>query len=50
MNFLQRLNERDLKRLAIDRNVGEPVRLAARKFVSEDVALNSLRISARPSM
>ena len=33
MNFLQRLNERDLKKLAIDRNVAEPVRLAARKFV-----------------
>ena len=33
MNFLQRLNDRDLKRLAIDRNVAEPVRLAARKFV-----------------
>lgn len=32
MTFLQRLNERDLKRLAIDRNVAEPVRLAARKF------------------
>ena len=35
MNFLQRLNERDLKRLATDRNVSEPVRLAARKFVSK---------------
>jgi len=33
MNFLQRLNERDLKKLAMDRNVAEPVRLAARKFV-----------------
>jgi hypothetical protein len=33
MGFLQRLNERDLKRLSIDRNVAEPVRLAARKFV-----------------
>lgn len=33
MGFLQRLSERDLKRLAIDRNVAEPVRLAARKFV-----------------
>jgi hypothetical protein len=33
MGFLQRLNERDLKRLAIDRNVAEPVRLAARKFL-----------------
>ena len=35
MNFLQRLNERDLKRLATDRNVAEPVRLAARKFASK---------------
>jgi hypothetical protein len=35
MNFLQRLNERDLKRLATDRNVSEPVRLAARKFVAK---------------
>lgn len=35
MGFLQRLNERDLKMLAIDRNVSEPIRLAARKFVSK---------------
>lgn len=35
MNFLQRLNERDLKRLATDRNVAEPIRLAARKFVAK---------------
>ena len=35
MGFLQRLNERDLKMLAIDRNVPEPVRLAARKFVAK---------------
>jgi len=35
MSFLQRLNERDLKRLATDRNVAESVRLAARKFVSK---------------
>jgi hypothetical protein len=33
MNFLQRLNERDLKGLSTDRNVSEPIRLAARKFV-----------------
>jgi hypothetical protein len=32
MRMLQRLNERDLKTLAVDRNVPEPVRLAARKF------------------
>jgi hypothetical protein len=35
MNFLQRLNERDLKKLAFDRNVSEPVRLAARKFATK---------------
>lgn len=35
MNFLQRLNERDLKKLAFDRNVAEPVRLAARKFATK---------------
>ena len=33
MQMLPRLNERDLKMLAIDRNVPEGVRLAARKFV-----------------
>ena len=33
MGFLQRLNERDLKKLSMDRNVSEPIRLAARKFV-----------------
>jgi hypothetical protein len=33
MGFLQRLNERDLKQLSTDRNVSEPVRLAARKFL-----------------
>lgn len=33
MQMLQRLNERDLKMLAIDRNVPEAVRLAARKFL-----------------
>ena len=32
MQMVQRLNERDLKMLAIDRNVPESVRLAARKF------------------
>ena len=35
MGFLQRLNERDLKMLSMDRNVAEPVRLAARKFVAK---------------
>lgn len=33
MQMLQRLNERDLKMLAIDRNVPEAVRLAAKKYV-----------------
>ena len=33
MQMVQRLNERDLKMLAIDRNVPEAVRLAARKFL-----------------
>lgn len=32
MNLLQRLNERDLKMLTIDRNVPEAVRLAARRM------------------
>lgn len=33
MKLLSRLNERDMKMLAIDRNVPEAVRLAARKFM-----------------
>jgi hypothetical protein len=33
MTFLQRLNERDLKALSMDRNVSEALRLAARKFL-----------------
>ena len=32
MQFVQRLNDRDLRGLVADRNVPEPVRLAARKF------------------
>jgi hypothetical protein len=32
MQFVQRLNDKDLKALATDRNVQEGVRLAARKF------------------
>jgi len=35
MGFVQRLNERDLKILSTDRNVSEPVRLAARKYLSK---------------
>jgi len=33
MQLLQRVNERDMKMLAVDRNVPEGLRLAARKFV-----------------
>ncbi len=33
LNLMQRLNERDVKQLSIDRNVPEPLRLAARKKV-----------------
>ena len=33
MQMVQRLNERDLKMLTMDRNVPEAVRLAARKFL-----------------
>jgi hypothetical protein len=33
MNFLQRLNDRDLQQLSVDRNVPEPLRIAARKKV-----------------
>ena len=35
MGFLQRLNEKDLKQLSSDRNVSEPVRLAARKYLAK---------------
>ncbi len=37
MHLLHRLNERDLKSLAVDRNVPESVRLAARKIVVKNV-------------
>jgi hypothetical protein len=33
MNFIQRLNDRDLKALGMDRNVPEGLRVAARKFI-----------------
>lgn len=33
LQFVQRLNERDMKQLASDRNVPEPVRLAVRKYL-----------------
>jgi len=31
MNLLQRINPKDLNQMAIDRNIPEPLRLAARK-------------------
>jgi hypothetical protein len=37
MNLLQRLNDRDLKMLAIDRNVPEGVRLAARRMTVKNI-------------
>jgi hypothetical protein len=37
MTLVQRLNERDLKALSMDRNVPEGVRLAARKFVVKNL-------------
>jgi hypothetical protein len=33
MNLIQRINERDLAQISVDRNVPEPVRIAARKKV-----------------
>jgi hypothetical protein len=33
MHLLQRLTEKDMKLLVVDRNVPEPLRLAARKFM-----------------
>ena len=33
MNFMARLNDRDLQQLSVDRNVPEPLRIAARKRV-----------------
>lgn len=35
LNLLQRVNDRDVKMLAIDRNVPEPLRIAARKRLSK---------------
>lgn len=37
MGFLQRLNDRDLKMISMDRNASEAVRLAARKFVVKKI-------------
>ena len=36
MLLLQRINERDMKMIAVDRNVPEALRLAARKFVAKN--------------
>ena len=35
MRFVQRLNERDLKMIALDRNLQEPLKLAVRKRITE---------------
>jgi len=35
MNLLQRINDKDIRLIALDRNVPEPVRIAARKRASE---------------
>lgn len=37
MNFIQRLNDRDLKALGVDRNVPESLRAAARKFIVKNL-------------
>ena len=54
LNFLNRLNESDVKRLSIDRNVPEALRMAARKKVDRAPAgsgvVHSERICDRPSM
>ncbi len=34
MTLLQRINDKDVKMLALDRNVPEPLRIAARKRAS----------------
>ena len=34
LNLAQRLNDRDLKLLALDRNIQEPLKLAVRKRIS----------------
>lgn len=37
MNFIQRLNDRDLKALGVDRNVPEALRITARKFIVKNL-------------
>jgi hypothetical protein len=34
MNLMQRVNDKDIRLIALDRNVPEPVRIAARKRAS----------------
>jgi hypothetical protein len=36
LNFVQRLNERDLKMISLDRNLQEPLKLAVRKRLTSD--------------
>ena len=36
MNFVQRLNERDLKMISLDRNLQEPLKVAVRKRLTSD--------------
>jgi len=38
MNLMQRLTDRDLNQLAVDRNVPEPLRVAARKKIQESTS------------
>ena len=35
MRFVQRLSDRDLKMIALDRNLHEPLKLLVRKRISE---------------
>ncbi|MGE5813070.1 MAG: hypothetical protein ACM36C_01160, partial [Acidobacteriota bacterium] len=37
MNLMNRLNDRDMKMLAVDRNVPEGLRVAARKYVVKNL-------------
>jgi hypothetical protein len=36
LTLMHRLNDRDIKMLATDRNIPEPIRIAARKRASEN--------------
>ena len=35
LKFVQRLNDRDLRMIALDRNLQEPLKLAVRKRITE---------------